>query len=167
MALSPYIKLSAPACSLLTGDCNKERCQVEFRALAQAGGSFTLKISACEFITSGSHIFQLWESKTCLISTLNKCRIMFSQIYLIWGHAFTCLSKLKLKFSKLYFKQNTWEIERRWDHQLTHLHIHIKCSRNVSLKITKIQNFISSLLFIWFTSNFHCSILNVLLFLLN
>ena len=38
-------------------------------------------------------IFLLWESKTCLISTLNKCKIMFTEIYLIWGRAFTCLSK--------------------------------------------------------------------------
>ena len=48
---------------------------------------------------------------------------------------------------------------RRWDHQLTHLHIHIDCSINVSLKITKIQSFISFLFFIRFTSNCHCSIL--------
>ena len=44
----------------------------------------------------------------------------------------------------------------RWDHQLTHLHIHIDYSRNISLKITKIQNFISSLCFIRFRSK--CSL---------
>ena len=44
--------------------------------------------------------------------------------------------------------------------------IFIDSSQSVSLKITKIQTFISSLLFIWFTSNFYCSIRNVLLFLL-
>ena len=51
------------------------------------------------------------------------------------------------------FTQNTWKIVRGWHHQLTHLHIHIDCSRNVSLKIMKIQNFLSSLFFI-FTLNF-------------
>ena len=40
-----------------------------------------------------------------------------------------------------------WKIVRRWYHQLTHL---ICCSKNVSLKITKFQNFISSLFSIWF-----------------
>ena len=44
---------------------------------------------------------------------------------------------------------------RRWRHQLTHLHIHIHCSRNVSFKFTTIQNFISSLFSIQFTSNFY------------
>ena len=34
---------------------------------------------------------------------------------------------------------------RWWHHQLNHLHIHIDCSTNVSMKITEIQNFISSL----------------------
>ena len=52
--------------------------------------------------------------------------------------------------------QNTWEIMRRWDYQLAHLHIHIDSSRNVSLKITtkkkkkkkkKNQNVIFSLFF--------------------
>ena len=68
---------------------------------------------------------------------------------LIWGQAFTCLSKKKRKLSTFYI-QNTWKIVRRWHHHLTHLHIHIDCSRNV-LKITKILNFISSL----FLSNLH------------
>ena len=44
--------------------------------------------------------------------------------------------------------------------------IHIDCSRNVSLKIMEIQNFISSLFSFWFRSNFHCSVKNSLLFLL-
>ena len=37
-------------------------------------------------------IFQLRECKTCLLSNLNKCRIMFAVIYYdmgSWGHAFT------------------------------------------------------------------------------
>ena len=43
-------------------------------------------------------IFQLWESKTCFTSPLNKCRIMFGLIYIsIWGHAFKCLSNKNKK----------------------------------------------------------------------
>ena len=34
---------------------------------------------------------------------------------------------------------------RQW-HQLIHLHIHIDCSRNVSLKIMEIQNFMAGIL---------------------
>ena len=83
-------------------------------------------------------IFQLWESKTCYIFTLNKCRIMFA---LIWGYAFTYLSKI-------------------WTILMTHLHIPIDSSRNVHWKF---QSVISSLFFIRFTSN--CS--KCLLFLLN
>ena len=106
-------------------------------------------------------IFQFWQSKT-LISTLNKCRLMFARIYFDMGTCFYMLEqKRRIFFSKCYI-QNTWKFVRRWDYQLTHLHIHIDCSRNVLLKITKIQNLISSLLFIRFTSNFHCSILNIL-----
>ena len=30
-------------------------------------------------------IFKLWESKTCLITTLNKCKIMFALIYFDMG----------------------------------------------------------------------------------
>ena len=44
-----------------------------------------------------------------------------------------------------FCEQNTWKIVRPWHHQLTHLHIHIDTSRNVSMKITEIQNLISSL----------------------
>ena len=107
-------------------------------------------------------VFQLWESKTCRISTLNKCRIMFALVYFDMG---TCFYMFEI-FFKVYIK-NTWKIVRRWDHELTHLHIHIDCSRKVFLKITKIQTVTSSLFFIRFTSNIHCSIRNVLLFLLN
>ena len=63
---------------------------------------------------------------------------------------------------KILYTWNTWKIVRRWDHQLTHVHIHIDCSRNVSKKITEFQNFISSLFFntiyikfSLFYSNFH------------
>ena len=84
-------------------------------------------------------IFQLWESKSCLISTLNKCRIMFALTYFDMGR---CLYMFEQKKEKKLI-QNTWKIVRWWHHQLTHLHIHINCSRNVSLKITKILNSLS------------------------
>ena len=109
-------------------------------------------------------IFQVWQSKTCLISTLDKCRIMFALIYFM-GTCFYMFEQ-KMKIFTISYIQNTWTIVRWWHNQLTHfhIHIHIECSRNVSLKITKIKNFISSLFFIRFTSNFRCSIRNVLLF---
>ena len=44
---------------------------------------------------------------------------------------------------------------RRWCHELTHLHIHIDWSRNVSWKLAKLQSVISSLFFNWFSSGFH------------
>ena len=44
-------------------------------------------------------------------------------------------------------EQIQWKIVRRWHHQLTYLHIHIECSRNVSWKIVKLYNFISCLFF--------------------
>ena len=51
--------------------------------------------------------------------------------------------------------QSEWKIVRRWHHQLTHLHIHIDWSRNVSWKFAKLQNFITSLFFNRFSSGFH------------
>ena len=95
-------------------------------------------------------IFQLRESKTCLISTLNKCR-MFALIYFDMGTYFYMFEQnFKMKIFKSYIL-NTWKIVRRWHHQLTYLNIHIDCSRNVWLTITKIQNFLSSL----FLSDLH------------
>ena len=48
----------------------------------------------------------------------------------------------------------------RWHHQLTHLHIHIDWSRNVSWKFARLQSVITSLLFNRFSSGFplFCSI---------
>ena len=43
-------------------------------------------------------------------------------------------------------------------HSFAYSIIHIDCSRNVSLKIMEIQNFISSLFSIRFTSNFLCAV---------
>ena len=62
--------------------------------------------------------------------------------------------------------QNEWKIVRRWHHQLTHLHIHIDWSRNVSWKFEKIQSVITSLFFNRFSSGFHYVVPKCLLFLL-
>ena len=103
-------------------------------------------------------IFQLWESETCLISTLNKCRIMFALIYFDMGACFYMFEQKKWKFSKFYI-QNIWGKSEAMT-SLTHSFaytwtcIHIDCSRNVSLKITKISKF-HSLFFIQFTSSFY------------
>ena len=79
-------------------------------------------------------IFQLWKSRTCLISTLNKCRIIIAQIYFDMRTCFYMFEQQKTT-------KNTWKIVRRWwHHQLTNLHIHINCSRNVWLKIKKIHS---------------------------
>ena len=57
------------------------------------------------------------ESKTGLISTLNKCKIMFALTYIvIWVHAFTCLSK-NMNIFKIFIKYMEC-IVRRWDNQL-------------------------------------------------
>ena len=92
-------------------------------------------------------LFHIWESKTCLISTMNKWK-MFTLIYFNMGTCFACSSKKK-KIKSLYTKYMYMEKVRRW-YQLTHLHTHIDCSRNVSVKNTKLHNFISSLFLIPF-----------------
>ena len=76
-------------------------------------------------------IFQLWKSKTCLISTLNKCKLIFSPIDLLILNVLLhdCLSKISSFRCKIIFQ---WKNVRRWHHQLTHLHT--DCSRNVSWK---------------------------------
>ena len=48
-------------------------------------------------------IFQLWESKTCLIFTLSKCRVMFALIYFDMGHAFICLSQKSKNFNNFIY----------------------------------------------------------------
>ena len=47
-------------------------------------------------------IFQIWESKTCLLSTLNKCRIMFALMYFDMG---TCvyMFEQKIKICKILY----------------------------------------------------------------
>ena len=80
------------------------------------------------------------------------------------GHTITSLGKI-LKFSQFYV-QNIWQVVRQWHHQLTHLHIHIDWSRNVSRKFAKLENVITSLFFNRFSSGFHYFVWNVFLFLL-
>ena len=67
-------------------------------------------------------IFQLWESETCLISTLNKCRIMFALIYFDLG-TFSYMFEQNTENFQNCYRQTTWTIVRRWDHQLNQLHI--------------------------------------------
>ena len=62
--------------------------------------------------------------------------------------------------------QNEWKIVRRWHHHLTHLHIHIDWSRNVSWKFAKLQSVITSLFFNRFSSGYYCYVWKFLLFLL-
>ena len=95
-------------------------------------------------------IFQQWESKTCLIFTLNKCRIMLALIYFDMGTCFDMLEQKKRRKMSKFYIQNIWENVRRWHHQLTYLHTVITCSRQN-------QNFISSL----FLSDIHliCTVL--------
>ena len=105
-----------------------------------------------------SHISAIWESRTCLIFTLNKCRIMSALI---------CFSK-RIEHSQNCVYKILWTKVRRLHHQLAHWRSHIDCSRNDLLEITKIRNNLISLFFNFrFTSNFHCSVEYVLLFLCN
>ena len=101
-----------------------------------------------------SHISARWESKTC--------RIMFALIYFDMGTCFYLFEQkmkiFKILYTKYMYIQNC-EAMRSLT-QLTHLHIHIDSSRNVSLKITKIKNFTSY----FFKSDFH-QILTVLFIL--
>ena len=86
-------------------------------------------------------IFQLWEYKTCLITTQSKWEIMFTLIHFDMGICFY-LYELKMKnfqnFSKFHI-QYIWKIVRGWHHQLAHLNIHKDWSRNVFRKKCEIS----------------------------
>ena len=91
--------------------------------------------------------FQLRESKTCLISSLNKCRIMFTPIYFYMR---TCFSVFEPNiFFIIWYTKYMDNCEAMTSS--TQSFAYIDCSRNVLLKIKKIQNFISSL----FLSDLH------------
>ena len=86
---------------------------------------------------------------------------------LIWGTDYHKFGQNILQISK-YYVQNIWQVMRLWHHQLTHLHIHIGVTRNVSWKFAKLQSVITSLFFNFnqFSSSFHCLVRKLLLFLL-
>ena len=112
-------------------------------------------------------IFQLWEYKTCLITTQSKWEIMFTLIHFDMGICFYLYELKMKKFSKFHI-QYIWKIVRGWHHQLAHLNIHIKglVKKCFPKKNVKFQNVISSLFLIQFSSFFHCSIGKNVLFLL-
>ena len=110
-------------------------------------------------------IFQPWDSKHCLISTQNKWEIMFSLIYFDTRICFYLYLQKILNFSKFHV-QYTWQIVRRWHHQLAHLNIHKDWSRNVFRKNVKFQNVITSLFSIRFSSFLHRFVGENFLFLL-
>ena len=92
--------------------------------------------------------FQLWQSKKLpYIQSEYMQNNVCSDIFFIWGHAFTCFCNKK--------------------RSSTHLFAYSYRIISYLLKITKIQHFISSLFFIRHISNFHCSIWNVVPFLLH
>ena len=101
-------------------------------------------------------IFQLWETKTGLIATLNKCRIMFAPIYFDMG---TCF------YTILYTKyMENCEAMGSSIHSFVYSY---QLFKKCFAENYENSYFISILFLIRFTSNFHCSILNILLFLLN
>ena len=50
--------------------------------------------------------------------------------------------KIKIYQILYIYLYKTWKKVRQWHHQLTNLHIHIDCSRNVSWNFLKLDNFI-------------------------
>ena len=104
-----------------------------------------------------SHILAI----NCLISSLNKYKIF--TLCFDMGTCFYVWAKHK-NFQNDYM-QIIWKKVRRW-HQLTHLHIHIDCSRTISWNMVKLYNSTSSLFLIRFSSIFHCSVW-IFIFLLN
>ena len=80
-------------------------------------------------------IFQLWEYKTCLITTQSKWAIMFTLIHFDMG---ICFYLYELKISKFHI-QYIWKIVRGWHDQLTHLNIHKDWSRSVFRKKCEIS----------------------------
>ena len=111
--------------------------------------------------------FSYEKVKLCLISTLIKCRIIFALIYFDMG---TCCYMFEQKNKTPEHVQHfVYKIHRKlWGDDIINslICIFISTVREVfRWKLRKIQSFISSLFFPRFTSNFHCCIRNVLLFL--
>ena len=107
--------------------------------------------------------------RLALNSSLNRCRIMLTPIYLDMTHTRTYYHKFgqNIKIFTKFYVQYIWQVVRWCHHQLTHLHIHIDWSRNVLWKFAKLQSVITSLFFNRFSSGFHCYVWKVLLFLLS
>ena len=97
-------------------------------------------------------IFQLWEYKTCLITTQSKWEIMVYSDTFWYGDMFLPVWAKNENFSKFHI-QYIWKIVRGWHHQLAHLNIHNDWSRRV-FRRKKIWNFKMSYL-PYFSSNFH------------
>ena len=107
-----------------------------------------------------NYIFQLCECYTGLNSSLNRCRIMLTPIYL---DITDILSQVWAKYKEF---QTFILVKNIWHYQLTHLHIHIDVSRNVSWKFAKLESVITSLFVNRFSSSFHCFVQKCVLFLL-
>ena len=96
-----------------------------------------------------------YDKVTCLISTLNKCRIMFTLIYSNMGtcslHVCAELQIFKILFTKYMEKS---EAMTSSTHSFEYSYwLFKKCFVKYSETLKKI---ISSVFLIWFSSNFHC-----------
>ena len=96
-----------------------------------------------------SHISAM-RNKTCLISTLNKCRIMFALKYCDMGiHVWEEKNENVQHFIYTEYMENCESM--RWDHRLTHLHIFILIAQELfrsklqKFKISYLPNFLSGL----------------------
>ena len=118
-----------------------------------------MNMQMSELIMSSSHNFPFilyteWKCQTCLNSSLNRCRIMLTPIYLYMKDKLSQVWAKYYFFSSKFYVQNIWQVVRLWHHQLTHLYIYIDISRNVSWKFVKLH--ITSLFFNRFSSSYHC-----------
>ena len=116
-------------------------------------------------------VSQFWKFSLFLLSKHVKCPHIkiYQSIHhsaIIQGGYTYCMASFILLIAEIWdfchiYAHIEWKFVRWWHHQLTYLHIHIECSRNVSWKIAKPYNFISSLFLIWFLSNCYCSVWNL------
>ena len=120
----------------------------------RGGGTQMLFGRGCAISSNFVHInyenpiFELRESRICILSPLNKCRIMFALIYLHMGTCFFFPSylshtKKKGKISKFYI-QNIWE--NTWGDDIINSLICIFISTVQEIFRWKIQKFIISYL---------------------
>ena len=98
-------------------------------------------------------IFQLWESKTCLISTLNKCRIMFAPDGIFWNgdtllHVKMATTKKKEQFFTISYKiyMENCEAMRSSTHSFAYSYQLFKIcfvENHEQFKISYLPNFLS------------------------